>query len=238
MVKVFCSERPAAQADRATLVGHCSSHQRDRADKYTRTAMFLLAYRSKYPTFERQCALGRMPSVLQAARAPSRGLWWRELREVSRTYLSTPQKERRVSGPRRILPRFAARVVDVDRRRLAVRRRRRALRRAARRGIAKVTSPRPIVPPRPQAVDEEPVALHGVQDLVGENILVRAVALRAPPRPQLLLRACVQINQSAGVASMAWRTTRRKFDFHTAPRSTRGSRHGRASWSRGISARG
>ena len=117
------------------------------------------------------------------------------------------EEVRRVPRPLGVLTRLAARVVDVHRRGLYVSRYRlnySRRRRAAPRLVGEVAPPRPIVPPRPQAVDEEPVALYSVQDLVGENILVRAVALRAPPRAQLLLRACVQINQSAGVASMAW----------------------------------
>ena len=49
MVKVFCSERPAAQTDRATLVGHWSSHHWTGPIINKEQLWSLLAYISKYP---------------------------------------------------------------------------------------------------------------------------------------------------------------------------------------------
>ena len=74
MVKVFCSERPAAQTDRATLVGHWSSHHWTGPIINKEQLWSLLAYISKYPPCACQCALLLFASVLQAARASR--LWW------------------------------------------------------------------------------------------------------------------------------------------------------------------
>ena len=70
MVKVFCSERPAAQTDRATLVGHWSSHHWTGPIINKEQLWSLLAYISNYPPC---MPLLLFASVLQAARAPSRG---------------------------------------------------------------------------------------------------------------------------------------------------------------------
>ena len=73
MVKVFCSERPAAQTDRATLVGHWSSHHWTGPIINKEQLWSLLAYISKYPP----CMPVRVCFLLVSYRplAPSR-LWW------------------------------------------------------------------------------------------------------------------------------------------------------------------
>ena len=72
MVKVFCSERPAAQADRATLVGHWSSHHWTGPIINKEQLWSLLAYISKYPP----CMPVRLPGTPSALQVAS-SLWVR-----------------------------------------------------------------------------------------------------------------------------------------------------------------
>ena len=84
MVKVFCSERPAAQTDRATLVGHWSSHHWTGPIINKEQLWSLLAYISKYPP----CMPVRAWFLLVSYRPLGlRGLWWRELREVMNAHI-------------------------------------------------------------------------------------------------------------------------------------------------------